>query len=259
MIRRSSGGGGGCLSRGFLAWGSPVIKLERLAEKKGTELQCFEFGDGVKIFMTFTLLVPGVGWDLHWLKNNLLKSKLIGVGVSFTQVEQLSEVIGCGASNIPFTHLGLPMVQVMSRIQAWKPITDKFDSKFTSWKAKTLSIKERLALIKSVLESMGSYFMSLFPAPATILLDLERLWALFFLGEGADVDYVKLELIMGRGRGDTWLRPTPLFTQFSRIADLDDMHVISVVEGLRFGWVASSLQREPRGGVETEQWEAISS
>ncbi|PWA86521.1 hypothetical protein CTI12_AA140450 [Artemisia annua] len=27
---------------------------------------------------------------------------------------------------------------------------------------------------------------------------------------------------------------------------------------LRTGWVASSLRREPRGGVETEQWEAIS-
>ncbi|GKE93294.1 hypothetical protein Tco_1574389, partial [Tanacetum coccineum] len=33
---------------------------------------------------------------------------------------------------------------------------------------------------------------------------------------------------------------------------------ISVAKRLRIGWVASSLRREPRGGVETEQWEAIS-
>ena len=57
---------------------------------------------------------------------------------------------------------------------------------------------------------------------------------------------------------DTWLGSTPLFTQFSRIFALDDSQAISVADRLRIGWVASSLRREPRGGVEIEQWEAIS-
>ena len=57
---------------------------------------------------------------------------------------------------------------------------------------------------------------------------------------------------------DSWLGSTPLFTQFPRIFALDDSQVISVAERMRIGWASSSLRRGPRGGVETEQWEAIS-
>ncbi|GKD58387.1 hypothetical protein Tco_1295896, partial [Tanacetum coccineum] len=46
--------------------------------------------------------------------------------------------------------------------------------------------------------------------------------------------------------------------QFSRIFALDDSQAISVADRLRIGRVASFLRREPRGGVETEQLEAIS-
>ncbi|PWA90452.1 RNA-directed DNA polymerase, eukaryota [Artemisia annua] len=158
--------------------------------------------------------------------------------------------------------------------------------------------------------------MSLFPAPVTVLRDLEGLracvlwgtdvgekklhwvsWSrvmtsraegdssiirmlcgsmLFVLYTVIVVGCVcpRLELILGRGRDfyqirvgngqltdfwrDMWLGSTPLFTQFSRIFALDDSQFISVAERMRIGLVASSLRREPRGGVETEQWEAIS-
>ncbi|GJX84645.1 putative RNA-directed DNA polymerase, eukaryota, reverse transcriptase zinc-binding domain protein [Tanacetum coccineum] len=116
------------------------------------------------------------------LKINLLKNKLIGIGVSFIQVEQLAGVIGCGASKTLFIYLGLPVGQVMSRIQAWKSIKDKFYLKLTRWKAKSLSIGGRLTLIMSVLGSIGSYFMSLFPVPVTVLRDLEGVRARFFGG-----------------------------------------------------------------------------
>ncbi|GJS06427.1 RNA-directed DNA polymerase, eukaryota, reverse transcriptase zinc-binding domain protein [Tanacetum coccineum] len=212
----------------------------------------------------------------------------------------------------------------------------------------------RLTLIKSILGNIGSYFMSLFPTPTTVLKDLEGMRARFFWG--ADVGEKKLHwvswsrvmasrlegglgvgslfslnramlfkwfwrffhnpnalwvsviralhghcgrlrdlsmvgahsgpwkgiisaLIQLKDRGDglqdfcqirvgngqltdfwrdTWLGSTPLFLQFSRIFALDDSQAISVAKRLRIGWVASSLRREPRGGVETEQWEAIS-
>ena len=91
-----------------------------------------------------------------------------------------SRVIGCATSKIPFIYLGLLVDQVMSRIQAWQPIIDRFNSKHTHCKAKTLSIRGILTLINSVIGSIGSYCMSLFPTPAIVLRDLEEVRARFF-------------------------------------------------------------------------------
>ena len=96
------------------------------------------------------------------LKINLHKSKLIGVGVSFDQVEHVAMEIGCAAVKPPFVYLGIPVGQNMSRIQAWKTLCDRFIAKLSRWKTKILSIGSRLTLLKSVLGSVGSYLMSLF-------------------------------------------------------------------------------------------------
>ncbi|GJS30138.1 hypothetical protein Tco_0490758 [Tanacetum coccineum] len=85
----------------------------------------------------------------------------------------------------------------MSRIQAWKPIGDRFHSKLTRWNTKTLSIEGRVTLIKSIRERIGSYFMSLFPVPATTLIDLEGVQARFFLGgECSTTSYGGLHILM---------------------------------------------------------------
>nr|GEX67556.1 RNA-directed DNA polymerase, eukaryota [Tanacetum cinerariifolium] len=104
---------------------------------------------------------------------------------------------------------------------------------------KTLSIREILTLIKSILESSRSYFMSLFPAPTTVLRDLEvgahlGLWTGIILA---------LRQLKDRGDG---------------LQDFFQTRAISVAKRLGICWFTSSLRREPRGGVETKQWEAIS-
>ena len=43
------------------------------------------------------------------LKINLLKSKLIGVGVPFTEISSVAQKIGCAAFELPFFHLGVPV------------------------------------------------------------------------------------------------------------------------------------------------------
>ena len=114
------------------------------------------------------------------LKINLHKSKLIGVGVSFEQVEHVARKIGCAPVKPPFVYLGIPVGQNMSRVQAWNTLRNRFITKLSRWKAKMLSIGGRLTLLKAVLGSVGSYLMSLFPVPTTVLKSLEALRARFF-------------------------------------------------------------------------------
>nr|GEW10881.1 RNA-directed DNA polymerase, eukaryota [Tanacetum cinerariifolium] len=127
------------------------------------------------------------------LKINLSKSKLIGIGVDLTEVQQIAEMIGFCVGRLPFTYLGVPVGCNMNHIDSWKPMIDKFNKKLSSWKAKLLSIGGRLTLQKSVMGSLAIYYMSIYKVPVTVLKMLESLRARFFWG--ADLGERKLHWI----------------------------------------------------------------
>ena len=97
-------------------------------------------------------------------------------------VNVMARVTGCAAGNIPFIYLGLPVGSKMNRISHWQGFVDRFQTKLSSWKASLLSIGGRLTLIKSILGSIGIYYMSIFKTPVWIFNQLESLRAKFFLG-----------------------------------------------------------------------------
>nr|GEZ14506.1 RNA-directed DNA polymerase, eukaryota [Tanacetum cinerariifolium] len=120
------------------------------------------------------------------LKINMHKSNIYGVGVSNEDVSSMSRDSGCASGSFPLMFLGLPIGSNMSRINNWKPLIDRFHSRLSSWKANLLSIGGRLTLIKSVLGSLGIYYLSIFKAPELVLKDLERSRASFFWGSTID-------------------------------------------------------------------------
>lgn len=70
----------------------------------------------------------------------------------------------------------------MSRCSAWKPALVKIQNKLASWKAKLLSRAGRLTLIKSVLNSLPIYFMSMFKMPKAVALSIVKMQRRFFWG-----------------------------------------------------------------------------
>ncbi|GKC36210.1 RNA-directed DNA polymerase, eukaryota, reverse transcriptase zinc-binding domain protein [Tanacetum coccineum] len=108
------------------------------------------------------------------LKINIHKYSIYGIGVSSEDVHLMKSITGCSAGSFPFTYLGLPIGSNMSLTTNWKLLVDKFYSKLSSWKANLLSYGGRLTLIKSVMGSLGIYFLSLFKAPSTVLKTLEN-------------------------------------------------------------------------------------
>lgn len=59
--------------------------------------------------------------------------------------------IGCVPSKAPFTYLGLMVGGNMSRIASWDVVIEKVTSKLSYWKAKSLSVRGILMLLKSIL------------------------------------------------------------------------------------------------------------
>ncbi|GJZ16707.1 RNA-directed DNA polymerase, eukaryota, reverse transcriptase zinc-binding domain protein [Tanacetum coccineum] len=81
----------------------------------------------------------------------------------------------------------------------WKIILDRFDARLSKWKANLLSIGGRLTLIKSVLGSLGIYYLSIFKTPETVLNLLEKKCASFFWGGTHDsrkLAWVKWPIIL---------------------------------------------------------------
>lgn len=91
------------------------------------------------------------------LKVNFFKSKVFGIGATSAETSNWANILGCEAGSLPFTYLGVPIGANMNLVKNWKPIIDKFHSKFSSWKSKTLSFGGRLTLIKSVLGNLPAY------------------------------------------------------------------------------------------------------
>ncbi|GKB55750.1 putative RNA-directed DNA polymerase, eukaryota, reverse transcriptase zinc-binding domain protein [Tanacetum coccineum] len=114
------------------------------------------------------------------LKINIHKSNIYGIGVKEDEVYNMASNVGCIAGNIPFNYLGLPIGSNMISIASWKMLIDRFRSRLSTWKASLLSIGGRLTLIKSVLGSLGIYYLLNFRAPESVLTDLERIRSNFF-------------------------------------------------------------------------------
>ncbi|GJX47690.1 RNA-directed DNA polymerase, eukaryota [Tanacetum coccineum] len=96
-------------------------------------LKCFEFASGLKV--------------------NIMKSRIMGVGVPHNDVTYMASSLGCVHDSIPFSYLGLPFGKRMRSCDGWNDIINRFRDRLSSWKANSLSIGGRLTLVKSRLEA----------------------------------------------------------------------------------------------------------
>ncbi|GKB58453.1 putative RNA-directed DNA polymerase, eukaryota, reverse transcriptase zinc-binding domain protein [Tanacetum coccineum] len=116
------------------------------------------------------------------LKNNINKSNVYSVRVFTKEVESIASFMGCSSGSLAFNYLGLPIGTNMNNVSRCNTLVDQFRAKLSSWKANLLSIGSHLTLLKTVLGSVGIYYMSIFKVPATINKLLESLRASFFWG-----------------------------------------------------------------------------
>jgi len=119
---------------------------------------------------------------LSGLKVNFLKSQLVGVNVSDSWLSEKALVLRCQVGSLPFVYLGLPVGGKAHRLDFWKPVIHRINSRLSGWKAKHLSLGGRLVLLKFVLSSLPVYALSFFKAPSGIISSIESLLNCFFFG-----------------------------------------------------------------------------
>jgi len=96
------------------------------------------------------------------LRVNLAKSSIMPIG-HVGNIQLLAGVLGCNVDAFPTTYLCLPLGAKFKEKAIWDPIVERFEKRLSGWKSMYHSKGGRLTLIKSVLSSIPTYFLSLFP------------------------------------------------------------------------------------------------
>lgn len=75
----------------------------------------------------------------------------------------MTDILGCNVDHLPVVYLGMPLGYKHKEARIWDGIIEKAEKRLTRWKSQYLSFGGRLTLIISVLDSLPTYVMSLFP------------------------------------------------------------------------------------------------
>jgi hypothetical protein len=89
--------------------------------------------------------------------------------------EQLKWMIITWRSSLPLKYLGLSLGAHFKTESSWDGIVEKMERRLASWKRMYLSKGGRVTLIKSTFSTLSTYFLSLFPIPATVVNRIEKL------------------------------------------------------------------------------------
>lgn len=95
---------------------------------------------------------------------------------SITNILGVRVVLGTGK------YLGMPSMIGRNRTTTFSYIKDRVWQRINSWSSKCLSKARREFMIKSVLQAIPSYVMSLFQLPTTLITTIERMMNSFWWG-----------------------------------------------------------------------------
>ena len=79
-------------------------------------------------------------------------------------------------------YLGMPLGILYKTTSIWNLILERMEKKLAGWKRLYLSKGGRLTLLKSILSSLLTYYLSLFTIPKAVMTRLERIQRNFLWG-----------------------------------------------------------------------------
>jgi hypothetical protein len=107
-----------------------------------------------------------------------------------TQVGRSARILRCGVSTLPVKYLCLPLGASYKAKHIWDSVIEKVEYQLAKWKMTYLSKDGRITLIKSTLANLPTYYMSLFPLPASIANHIEKIqWDFLWGGLGEEFKY----------------------------------------------------------------------
>lgn len=105
------------------------------------------------------------------LKSNLL----ILAGVRDDERASIEEVLGFSLGNFPFRYLGIPLAASRLRGADYSPPVAKISDLLKAWTNLTISYPGWFELIRSVIQGVCCYWLSIFAIPSIIIDRIQRM------------------------------------------------------------------------------------
>lgn len=101
-------------------------------------------------------------------------------------MERWPSQIDCQVGKLPIIYLGQPLGGKHNSLAFWNPIIDRVEKKLARWKSILLSLGGRITLLKFVLMSLPTFYMSQSQMPRGVKDRLERMQKRCLLGDMDD-------------------------------------------------------------------------
>ncbi|PNX90290.1 ribonuclease H, partial [Trifolium pratense] len=122
------------------------------------------------------------GQEINLTKSEVFFSRNLSVAAQ----EDLSKIMGVrhvlGTSN----YLGLPSMIGRKKKEVFAFVKDRIWKRINSWRGRALSRAGKEVMIKSVLQAIPSYVMSVYLLPDSTIKDIERMMNSFWWGGGSN-------------------------------------------------------------------------
>jgi ribonuclease HI len=105
---------------------------------------------------------------------NSSKSTIFSGSITPGRLNLIVQLLNFELGSLPFDYLGVPIFKGKPKSLHLQPVADKIKQKLSAWKASLLSIAGRVQLVRSVVQSMLTYSISIYSWPISLLKDLEK-------------------------------------------------------------------------------------
>jgi hypothetical protein len=105
---------------------------------------------------------------------NSSKSTIFSGSITPRRLALMVQLLNFSIGSLPFNYLGVPIFKGKPRVCHLQPLADKIKLKLSAWKASLLSIAGRVQLVRSVVQSMLIYSISIYSWPESLLTDIEK-------------------------------------------------------------------------------------
>ncbi|KAK2368688.1 hypothetical protein QL285_081866 [Trifolium repens] len=102
------------------------------------------------------------------------KSTIYSGSITHGRLNLIVDLLNFKVGALPFNYLGVPIFKGKPKSSYLQPVADKIASKLTAWKASLLSMAGRVQLVKSVIQSMLIYSISVYSWPTGLIKEVEK-------------------------------------------------------------------------------------
>ena len=144
------------------------------------------------------------------LQTNMGKSSFFAAGICPEELETIKRITGFALGAFPFKYLGIPVAASRLTIAQFSPLMDKISDYISAWAGASLSYAGRTELIRSVLQGVECYWLTILPIPTGVRKKITQLCRNFLWSGRATVNKKPLvawkEVTLPRHEGGLGIR-----------------------------------------------------